>query len=105
MKVLGCSMAALLMAASPMVASAQSTQTSTTTTTTTQTTQTTTLDPDDDTFFGTDSHWIGSAFVGGKISVGMSEQTSNILFAMLLLFVAFRMAWLVIATRRAMGRV
>jgi uncharacterized membrane protein YfcA len=48
---------------------------------------------------------VASAFVGGKISVGMSEQTSNILFALLLLFVAFRMAWLVVATRRAMGRV
>jgi uncharacterized membrane protein YfcA len=42
-----------------------------------------------------------SAFIGGKISVGMSERTSNILFALLLLFVAARMALLVIASRRA----
>ena len=42
-----------------------------------------------------------SAFIGGKISVGMSERTSNILFALLLLFVATRMALLVIASRRA----
>jgi uncharacterized protein len=44
---------------------------------------------------------VASAFIGGKISVGMSEQTSNVLFALLLLFVAIRMAWLVVATRRA----
>ena len=43
-----------------------------------------------------------SAFFGGKISVGMSEQTSNLLFALLLLFVATRMAWQVIVAR---GRV
>jgi uncharacterized membrane protein YfcA len=42
-----------------------------------------------------------SAFVGGKISVGMSERTSNVLFALLLLFVATRMAVLVVASRRA----
>jgi hypothetical protein len=71
-------MAALLMAAWPMVASAQSTQTSTTdTTTTTQTTQTTTPDPDDDTFFGTDSHWIGSAFVGGNFGQDSDESSVN----------------------------
>ena len=40
-----------------------------------------------------------SAFFGGKISVGMSEQTSNLLFALLLLFVATRMAWQVIVAR------
>jgi uncharacterized membrane protein YfcA len=40
-----------------------------------------------------------SAFIGGKISVGMSEQTSNVLFALLLLFVATRMAWQVIVAR------
>ena len=40
-----------------------------------------------------------SAFVGGKISVGMSEQTSNILFAALLLFVAARMSWQVVVER------
>ena len=44
---------------------------------------------------------VASAFIGGKISVGMSERTSNIMFAALLLFVAIRMAWLVVATRRA----
>ena len=43
---------------------------------------------------------VASAFIGGKISVGMSERTSNVLFAALLLFVAIRMAWLVVATRR-----
>ncbi len=40
-----------------------------------------------------------SAFVGGKISVGMSEQTSNILFAALLLVVAARMSWQVVVER------
>jgi uncharacterized protein len=40
-----------------------------------------------------------SAFFGGKISVGMSEQTSNVLFALLLLFVATRMAWQVVVAR------
>ena len=44
---------------------------------------------------------VASAFVGGKISVGMSEQTSNVLFALLLLFVAVRMAWQVLSERRA----
>ena len=42
---------------------------------------------------------VASAFVGGKISVGMSESTSNVLFALLLLFVACRMAWQVVVTR------
>jgi uncharacterized protein len=42
---------------------------------------------------------VASAFVGGKISVGMSEHTSNILFALLLLFVAARMAWQVVVER------
>jgi uncharacterized membrane protein YfcA len=41
-----------------------------------------------------------SAFIGGKISVGMSEQLSNFLFAVLLLFVAARMVWQVVADRR-----
>lgn len=40
-----------------------------------------------------------SAFVGGKISVGMSETTSNIMFALLLLIVAARMAWQVVQER------
>ena len=43
---------------------------------------------------------VASAFAGGKISVGMSEQTSNILFALLLLVVATRMAWQVVAERK-----
>ena len=42
---------------------------------------------------------VASAFAGGKISVGMSEKTSNILFALLLLFVATRMAWQVVVDR------
>ena len=42
---------------------------------------------------------VASAFVGGKISVGMSEQTSNILFALLLLVVACRMGWQVVVDR------
>jgi len=41
-----------------------------------------------------------SAFIAGKISVGMSEQLSNTLFAILLLFVAARMVWQVLAERR-----
>jgi uncharacterized membrane protein YfcA len=41
-----------------------------------------------------------SAFIGGKISVGMSEQLSNFLFAVLLLVVAARMVWQVVADRR-----
>jgi uncharacterized membrane protein YfcA len=41
-----------------------------------------------------------SAFIGGKISVGMSEALSNVLFAILLLFVAARMMWQVLADRR-----
>ena len=44
-----------------------------------------------------------SAFVGGKISVGMSEQTSNVLFAVLLLIVAARMAWQVVVDRGRRG--
>jgi uncharacterized membrane protein YfcA len=40
-----------------------------------------------------------SAFVGGKIAVGMSEKTSSVLFACLLLFVAARMAWQVVVAR------
>jgi uncharacterized membrane protein YfcA len=34
-----------------------------------------------------------SAFVASKISVGMSETTSNVLFALLLVAVAARMLW------------
>jgi uncharacterized membrane protein YfcA len=41
-----------------------------------------------------------SAFFASKISVGMSEALSNVLFAMLLLFVAARMMWQVLAERR-----
>jgi uncharacterized membrane protein YfcA len=41
-----------------------------------------------------------SAFIGGKLSVGMSEALSNFLFALLLLFVAARMVWQVVADRR-----
>lgn len=49
--------------------------------------------------------WLGmagvvSAFLAGKISVGMSEKTSNILFAILLLTVGVRIVWQVIADRR-----
>jgi uncharacterized protein len=40
-----------------------------------------------------------SALVGSKIAVGMSEKTSNVLFACLLLFVAARMAWQVVVAR------
>jgi uncharacterized membrane protein YfcA len=42
-----------------------------------------------------------SAFVAGKISVGMSESLSNVLFAILLLVVAVRMLWQLRAERRA----
>jgi uncharacterized membrane protein YfcA len=42
-----------------------------------------------------------SAFVAGKISVGMSESLSNVLFAILLLVVAARMLWQLRAERRA----
>lgn len=42
---------------------------------------------------------VASAFLGGRISVGMSERTSNILFALLLLLVAVRMAWQVVVKR------
>ena len=41
-----------------------------------------------------------SAFVGGQISVGMSEQLSNVLFSILLLIVAARMLWQLIGDRR-----
>lgn len=41
-----------------------------------------------------------SAFFASKLSVGMSEALSNVLFAMLLLFVAARMMWQVLAERR-----
>lgn len=41
-----------------------------------------------------------SAFVAGKIAVVMSEALSNILFSVLLLFVAVRMMWQVLAERR-----
>jgi uncharacterized membrane protein YfcA len=41
-----------------------------------------------------------SAFVGGKISIGMSERLSNALFALLLLAVAVRMLWQEIGARR-----
>jgi uncharacterized protein len=44
---------------------------------------------------------VASAFVGGQISVGMSEKTSNFLFALLLLLVAGRMAWQVVTSHRA----
>lgn len=49
--------------------------------------------------------WLGlagvvSAFIAGKISVGMSEALSNVLFSILLLVVAARMAWQVISERR-----
>ena len=40
-----------------------------------------------------------SAFVAGKIAVGMSEALSNVLFSILLLFVAARMMWQVLAER------
>lgn len=36
---------------------------------------------------------VASAYVAGKISVGMSESTSNVLFAALLTVVALRMLW------------
>jgi uncharacterized protein len=41
-----------------------------------------------------------SAFIAGKISVGMSETTSNVLFAALLLVVAARMVWQLAHERR-----
>lgn len=41
-----------------------------------------------------------SAFVASKISVGMSESLSNVLFALLLLFVAARMVWQLVGERR-----
>jgi uncharacterized membrane protein YfcA len=36
---------------------------------------------------------VASAFVASKISIGMSETTSNVLFALLLVAVAARMLW------------
>jgi hypothetical protein len=41
-----------------------------------------------------------SAFLAGKISVGMSETTSNVLFALLLTVVAVRMMWQLMGDRR-----
>jgi hypothetical protein len=41
-----------------------------------------------------------SAFVGGNISVGMSETLSNVLFAILLVVVAARMLWQLAHSRR-----
>lgn len=41
-----------------------------------------------------------SAFIAGKISVGMSEAVSNVLFAVLLLVVAARMLWQLANERR-----
>ncbi|TPW15496.1 MAG: hypothetical protein FD127_750 [Acidimicrobiaceae bacterium] len=41
-----------------------------------------------------------SAFVAGKISVGMSESLSNVLFSILLLVVAARMIWQLLQSRR-----
>jgi uncharacterized membrane protein YfcA len=41
-----------------------------------------------------------SAFVAGKLSIGMSERLSNVLFAALLLAVAARMLWQEFRTRR-----
>lgn len=44
-----------------------------------------------------------SAFVAGQISVGMSETLSNVLFAILLLVVAARMAYQLVQDRRRAG--
>lgn len=41
-----------------------------------------------------------SAFIAGKISVGMSETLSNVLFSILLLIVAARMIWQLVSERR-----
>ena len=41
-----------------------------------------------------------SAFLGGVIAVGMSESASNRLFATLLILVAIRMVWQLLASRR-----
>jgi uncharacterized protein len=41
-----------------------------------------------------------SAFVASKISIGMSETTSNVLFALLLVAVAARMLWPLVCSRR-----
>lgn len=43
---------------------------------------------------------VASAFIAGKISVGMSEQLSNVLFAILLMVVAVRMTVEIINDRR-----
>ena len=40
-----------------------------------------------------------SAFVASKISIGMSETTSNVLFALLLIAVAARMLWPLVRSR------
>jgi uncharacterized membrane protein YfcA len=40
-----------------------------------------------------------SAFVASKISIGMSETTSNVLFALLLVAVAARMLWPLVRSR------
>jgi uncharacterized protein len=48
---------------------------------------------------------IASAFIAGKISVGMSESVSNALFALLLVIVAIRMAAELIADRRKRRRI
>lgn len=44
---------------------------------------------------------VASAFMAGKISVGMSESLSNVLFALLLLAVAARMVWQLVRGRSA----
>jgi uncharacterized membrane protein YfcA len=41
-----------------------------------------------------------SAFIAGKLAIGMSEELSNVLFAVLLLAVAGRMLWQEIRTNR-----
>jgi uncharacterized membrane protein YfcA len=46
---------------------------------------------------------VASAYVGGVISVGMSESLSNALFATLLIVVAIRMVWQLVNGRRARG--
>ena len=45
--------------------------------------------------------WGRPTFVAGKISVGMSDSLSNLLFAILLIVVAVRMIWQLWAERRA----
>lgn len=46
-----------------------------------------------------------SAFIGGNISVGMSESVSNVLFAALLTAVAARMVWQLVISRRSASSV